>query len=43
MKHYCPMCGEQWNEDVCETCGWKEPAKNPRPSLRYDGVDVSPS
>lgn len=24
MKHYCPMCGEQWNDDVCETCGWRE-------------------
>jgi hypothetical protein len=19
------MCGEQWNEDVCASCGWKEP------------------
>lgn len=24
MKHYCPMCGEQWNDDVCEVCGWRE-------------------
>jgi len=24
MKHYCPMCGEQWNDDVCATCGWFE-------------------
>lgn len=24
MKHHCPMCGEQWNEDVCEFCGWRE-------------------
>jgi uncharacterized membrane protein YvbJ len=24
MKHYCPMCGEQWNEDVCQSCGWQE-------------------
>ena len=22
MKHYCPMCGDQWNEDRCVTCGW---------------------
>jgi hypothetical protein len=29
MKHYCPMCGEQWNEDVCESCGWRE-GKQPR-------------
>jgi hypothetical protein len=27
MKHHCPMCGEQWNEDVCATCGWKEPPR----------------
>ena len=27
MKHHCPMCGEQWNEDVCGSCGWKEPPK----------------
>ena len=24
MKHYCPMCGEQWNDDVCAACGWHE-------------------
>jgi hypothetical protein len=24
MKHHCPMCGEQWNEDVCGSCGWFE-------------------
>ena len=24
MKHHCPMCGEQWNEDVCAACGWHE-------------------
>ncbi len=24
MKHYCPMCGEQWNEDKCASCGWYE-------------------
>ena len=23
-KHCCPMCGEQWNEDVCTSCGWFE-------------------
>lgn len=27
MKHHCPMCGEQWNEDVCGSCGWKEPPR----------------
>lgn len=27
MKHHCPMCGEQWDEDVCATCGWKEPQR----------------
>lgn len=27
MKHHCPMCGEQWNEDVCAACGWKEPPR----------------
>lgn len=27
MKHHCPMCGEQWDEDVCATCGWKEPPR----------------
>ncbi len=25
MKHYCPMCGEQWNDDRCGICGWYEP------------------
>jgi uncharacterized membrane protein YvbJ len=29
MKHNCPMCGEQWNEDVCQSCGWFE-GKQPR-------------
>jgi hypothetical protein len=24
MKHYCPMCGEQWNDDECQSCGWRE-------------------
>lgn len=24
MKHHCPMCGEQWNDDVCAACGWFE-------------------
>jgi hypothetical protein len=24
MKHHCPMCGEQWNEDLCLSCGWYE-------------------
>lgn len=24
MKRHCPMCGEQWNEDVCAACGWYE-------------------
>lgn len=27
MKHHCPMCGEQWNDDVCASCGWKEPPR----------------
>lgn len=27
MKHHCPMCGEQWNNDVCASCGWKEPPR----------------
>ena len=27
MKHHCPMCGEQWNDDVCSSCGWKEPPR----------------
>lgn len=29
MKLYCPMCGEQWNGDVCACCGWFE-GKQPR-------------
>lgn len=29
MKHHCPMCGEQWDEDVCASCGWFE-GKQPR-------------
>jgi hypothetical protein len=24
VKHFCPMCGEQWNDDKCEACGWFE-------------------
>lgn len=24
MKHHCPMCGEQWDEDRCQSCGWFE-------------------
>jgi uncharacterized membrane protein YvbJ len=24
MKHFCPMCGEQWDEDACSSCGWRE-------------------
>ena len=27
------MCGEQWNEDVCASCGWYE-GKQPRYSER---------
>jgi hypothetical protein len=27
VKHYCPMCAEQWDEDWCRTCGWKEPPR----------------
>jgi len=34
MKHYCPMCGEQWNEDVCAVCGWHE--SKHRASLEID-------
>jgi hypothetical protein len=22
----CPMCGELWNGEVCESCGWSEVA-----------------
>ena len=29
MKHHCPMCGEQWNDDKCSSCGWFE-GKQPR-------------
>lgn len=29
MKHHCPMCGEQWDEDTCASCGWCE-GKQPR-------------
>lgn len=25
MKHYCPMCGEQWDDNRCGVCGWSEP------------------
>jgi hypothetical protein len=34
MKHHCPMCGEQWNEDQCESCGWREGKP-----VRYTGGD----
>ena len=27
MKLRCPMCGEPWNGQRCEACGWKEPRK----------------
>lgn len=33
MKHHCPMCGEQWNDDACASCGWHE-GKQPRYSSR---------
>ncbi len=29
MKYHCPMCGEQWNEDVCVSCGWFEGKQTP--------------
>ena len=29
MKHFCPMCGEQWDDDRCDSCGWSE-SKQPR-------------
>lgn len=35
MKHHCPMCGEQWNEDVCVSCGWFEGKQ-----ARYSGRDA---
>lgn len=38
MKHHCPMCGEQWNEDKCASCGWFE-GKQPRYSGR-DALDA---
>jgi hypothetical protein len=25
VKHYCPMCGEQWDDNRCGVCGWSEP------------------
>lgn len=28
-KHYCPMCGEQWDDSFCLTCGWHE-GKRPK-------------
>ena len=27
MKMHCPMCGEPWNGQRCEVCGWKEPKR----------------
>jgi hypothetical protein len=27
MKHHCPMCGEQWDDDKCASCGWFEGKK----------------
>ena len=38
MKHHCPMCGEQWDEDKCASCGWYE-GKQPRYSGR-DALDA---
>lgn len=35
MKHHCPMCGEQWNDDVCASCGWFEGKQ-----ARYSGLDA---
>jgi hypothetical protein len=23
----CPMCGEPWNDERCDMCGWKEAPK----------------
>lgn len=23
----CPMCGELWNGERCQSCGWKEPKR----------------
>jgi hypothetical protein len=23
----CPMCGEPWNDEQCQECGWKEPPR----------------
>lgn len=34
MKHFCPMCGEQWNDDECRGCGWLEA---PEVILEEDG------
>lgn len=34
----CPMCGESWNGECCQMCGWFE-GKKPRytePHLRGD-------
>ena len=38
MKHHCPMCGEQWNEDVCATCGWHEGKQTRYSSRAMDAV-----
>lgn len=41
MKHHCPMCGEQWNDDVCASCGWFEgkPARySPKPPKPLDAI-----
>jgi hypothetical protein len=42
MKHNCPMCGEQWDEDVCGSCGWHEGKQTrysgPRRRARATGV-----
>lgn len=35
MKHHCPMCGEQWDEDACQSCGWSEGKQ-----VRYSGLDA---
>lgn len=35
MKHHCQMCGEQWDEDRCRSCGWFE-GKQPR----WSGLDA---
>lgn len=23
----CPMCGELWDRQKCQSCGWKEPPR----------------